>query len=520
MIQTANTTIHLQLSAGELIKRALLAEGKLNDTGALCINTGTFTGRSPLDKFTVEDELSIPLTDWKSDFNIPIKTHHFEALKEDLLAFINNQYEIFQRLCYAGAHPDYSLKINVITQSASANLFAYNMFLRPEDVSTENVIGEWTVIQAPDFEADPAKHGTRSKNFSVISFKEKMILIGGTGYTGEIKKGIFTVLNFLMPANYGVLSMHCSANIGTDGDTALFFGLSGTGKTTLSTDPQRWLIGDDEHGWSKDAVFNFEGGCYAKTIGLNAEHEPEIFAALRHGALVENVVFKANSNEIDFNDNIITENTRVSYPITFIDRIARPSVGGIPRNIFFLTCDATGVLPPISKLSIEQAEYYFLSGYTSKVAGTETGIKSPKPTFSTCFGAPFLPLNPNVYAEMLGTKLREHEIKVWLVNTGWCGLPFHQGKRISLSHTRTMVNAALNGVLDKADFEIFPFFDLAVPSECENIPTALFNPYKTYQDDSDYLERMKKLASDFENNFTQYASSVRNSVIACNPTSI
>jgi phosphoenolpyruvate carboxykinase (ATP) len=514
--------IHQQLPAQILIDLTLArGEGTLSDTLALCINTGTFTGRSPLDKFTVDDPEISELVDWSSDFNNPMPLSCYRRLKADLLTYLESREELFSRICYAGAHPSYRVRINVVNEMPSGNLFAYNMFIRPEEIEEpDTVISDWTVLQAPGFMADQNLHGTRSSNFSVISFKDKTILIGGTGYTGEIKKGIFTVLNLIMPAEHNVLSMHCSANVGKDGDTALFFGLSGTGKTTLSTDPQRALIGDDEHGWSADTVFNFEGGCYAKTIGLDQDHEPEIFSAIRPGALVENVVFFPDTNLINFHDYTVTENTRVSYPIAFINNIAKPSLGGKPQTVFFLTCDATGVLPPISKLTNEQAEYFFLSGYTSKIAGTETGVTEPKPTFSTCFGAPFLPLSPSVYAEMLGNKLRSQQIDVWLVNTGWSGKPYQEGKRISLKYTRAMITAALNHSLAEVNFKTFPAFNLQVPESCPGVPSELLDPFSKYVKNVKYMVRLNVLAQMFQDNFKKHIAHVRKHVADCTPKTI
>jgi phosphoenolpyruvate carboxykinase (ATP) len=499
------TQIHYQLSADELIAATLeKGQGTLNDTGALCINTGNFTGRSPRDKFTVYDAETAGTVNWNETFNHNLAPEHYTRIKEDLLAYIGTLPEIWSRKCYASANPQYLLGITVYNEYPSSNLFAANMFLPPLSAGEHDTIAEWTILQAPGFMADPIRHGTRSPNFSVISFSDQTILIGGTGYTGEIKKGIFTVLNYLLPNKFGVLSMHCSANIGENGDTALFFGLSGTGKTTLSTDPERKLIGDDEHGWDDDSVFNFEGGCYAKTIGLNEKHEPEIFAAIRRGALVENVAFQPGTNCIDFHDSTLTENTRVSYPLDFIKNIAKPSVGGAPKTIFFLTCDASGVLPPISKLTVFQAKYYFLSGYTSKVAGTEAGVTEPKPTFSACFGAPFLPLHPSVYADLLGRKLMGNNIQVWLVNTGWSGLPYDEGNRISIKHTRAMVTAALNGSLDEQEFENFPIFNLQVPKKCPGVPDGSLNPINSLKVLTPYLDRLNDLAAKFEVNFQPF----------------
>ncbi len=513
-----HANVHQQLSPEQLVTATLNNnQGILNDTGALCINTGKFSGRSPDDKFIVDDELTSLNINW-GGFNTKISKHHYQLLKAEVLNYLDNRIDIWYRKCYACAQPEYQLSLNVFNEYPSGNLFAYNMFLRPGDVEQDKVLSDWTIVQAPGFYADPVKHGTRSPNFSIISFADQTILIGGSGYTGEIKKSVFTVLNYILPANHHVLSMHCSANTGHNGDVALFFGLSGTGKTTLSTDPERKLIGDDEHGWNDEAVFNFEGGCYAKTIGLNEVSEPDIFAAIRAGALVENIVFKPGSNIIDFANNTLTENTRVSYPLNYIKNIAVPSIGNIPNTIFFLTCDASGVLPPVSKLNIAQAKYYFLSGYTSKIAGTEAGVTEPKPTFSACFGAPFLPLHPSVYADFLGKKLEQHKIQVWLVNTGWSGLPYREGKRISIKHTRAIISAALNGSLITQEFENFPIFNLAIPTTCPGVPQEILNPFNNEPGSKTFEHRVYDLAKRFDANFKQYENIVCQSILEGKPT--
>jgi phosphoenolpyruvate carboxykinase (ATP) len=382
------------------------------------------------------------------------------------------------------------------------------MFLRPAEEELDYFKPEWHVIHAPGFTADPAVDGTRQHNFAVISFVHKTILVGGTGYTGEIKKGVFTILNYLLPQHKDILSMHCSANMGKGGDVALFFGLSGTGKTTLSADPARKLIGDDEHGWNKNHIFNFEGGCYAKCIDLSEEKEPDIFRAIRPGALVENIAFVKGSRRIDFANKSVTENTRVSYPLHYIPGSVEPSIGGIPANVFFLTCDASGVLPPISKLNEAQAMYQFISGYTAKVAGTEAGVTEPKATFSACFGAPFIPLHPAFYAEMLGRKMKEHKVNVWLVNTGWTGGAYGTGTRMSLKHTRSMITAALNGSLENVAFQKDPVFGMAVPQSCPNVPAEILNPRSTWDNKVAYDEAAKKLARLFTENFSKYADKV------------
>lgn len=504
--------IHYQLSPEELSEQAIARkEGVLNDTGALVINTGEFTGRSPKDKFIVKDELTTDAINW-NDFNQPIEPQYFDRLYKKMLAYLEDK-EIWVRDCYACADPKYRLNIRVINENPSANLFAYNMFLRPkeEEITHEDTYGEkftphWHIIQAPSFKADAATDGTRQHNFSIVNFTKRIIIIGGSAYTGEMKKGIFTILNFILPHDKHVLSMHCSANMGDNGDTAIFFGLSGTGKTTLSADPQRHLIGDDEHGWTENTVFNFEGGCYAKTIDLSEEKEPEIYHAIRPGALVENVTFFEGTHKIDFSSKKITENTRVSYPLNFISNALEPSIGKTPKNIFFLTADAYGILPPISKLSTGQAMYQFVSGYTAKVAGTEAGVTEPKPAFSACFGAPFLPLHPGTYAEMLGKKIRSQKVNVWLINTGWSGGAYGVGSRIKLSYTRAMITAALEGKLDNAAYEAHPVFGYMMPTTCPGVPSEILNPRNTWANKDAYDEKAKDLAKQFIKNFEKYAS--------------
>lgn len=496
--------IHYQLAPEELIEQTInRREGEKNDTGALCINTGYFTGRSPQDKFIVRDSITNKTIDWNK-FNNPIDGKYFLQLKAKMLDYLGSKEEIWIRDCVACADANYSLNIRVINEHPSSNLFCYNMFLRPGESKLEAGNPEWHIIHAPGFKANPAKDGTRSPNFAIISFTHKTVLIGGTAYTGEIKKGIFTVLNYLLPYNKNVLSMHCSANAGAEGDVAIFFGLSGTGKTTLSADPERRLIGDDEHGWHEEGVFNFEGGCYAKVIGLSKEKEPAIFNAVREGALVENTCFFDNCNQIDYSSCAITENTRVSYPLNYIQNAAEPSIGSIPKNIFFLTCDAYGVLPPISRLSAEQAMFQFISGYTAKIAGTETGITEPKATFSACFGAPFLPLHPGYYAKLLGAKMRQHKVNVWMVNTGWSGGAYGVGKRIPLAYTRAMINAALKGHLDKVTYEQHPVFGVQMPKRCPGVPETLLNPRYTWRDRNAYDDAADDLGELFRKNFEQY----------------
>lgn len=514
----AHLDVHYQLSPEELVEQAVFrGQGVLNDTGALCIRTGEFTGRSPLDKFIVKDALTENTVHW-NNFNIPIEEKYFLQLKKKLLQYLGSRKEVWVRDAYACADPAYRMNIRVINEHAWSNLFAYNMFLRPEEEALEHFEPDWHIIHAPGFKADPLTDGTRQHNFAVISFTHKTILIGGTGYTGEIKKGIFTILNYVLPHDNNVLSMHCSANMGAKGDVAVFFGLSGTGKTTLSADPERKLIGDDEHGWTPDGIFNFEGGCYAKTIDLSEAKEPEIFHAIRPGALVENVVFFNRTNTIDFSNKTITENTRVSYPIHYISNAQEPSIGGLPKNIFFLTCDANGVLPPISKLNPGQAMYQFISGYTAKVAGTEAGVTEPKSTFSACFGAPFLPLHPGQYAAMLGKKMKEHQVNVWMVNTGWSGGCCGIGSRMKLAYTRAMITAALKGQLDQVAYEAHPVFGVMMPASCPGVPAEILNPRSTWADVAAYDARAKDLALQFIKNFEKYAAGVGAEILAAAPT--
>ena len=508
--------LHYQLSPEELTGQTLArGEGVLNDTGALVINTGKFTGRSPKDKFTVKDSLTVNAVHW-NDFNIPFEEKAFIQLQDKMLAYLSDK-ELWVRDCFACADEDFRLRLRVINENPWSNLFCYNMFIRPEKEELESFVPHWHIIQAPGFKADPKSDGTRAENFAVISFTHKTILIGGTGYTGEMKKGIFTMLNYVLPLKADILSMHCSANMGKGGDTAVFFGLSGTGKTTLSADPNRLLIGDDEHGWNKDSVFNFEGGCYAKCIDLSEEKEPEIFHAIRPGALVENVTFFEGTNKIDFSSKKITENTRVSYPLQFISNALEPSIGKTPKNIFFLTCDAYGILPPVSKLSVGQAMYQFISGYTAKVAGTEAGVTEPKSTFSACFGAPFLPLHPAQYAEMLGKKINSGQVNVWMINTGWSGGGYGIGSRMKLGFTRAMITAVLEGELDEATYIPHPVFGMMMPTCCPGVPAEILNPRNTWADKNAYDLQAKNLAAQFLKNFEKYASGASEEILAAAP---
>lgn len=510
-------TIHYQSSPEELVQDTIrIGDGILNDTGALIIRTGEFTGRSPKDKFIIKDDITADSVYW-NEFNLPMEANYFDVIFSDIREHLNKLPEIWVRDCYACADPRYRLNIRIVNEKPWNNLFAYNMFLRPTEEELENFEPEWHILSAPGLKLDPKVCGTRQGNASIVSFKHKMILITGSGYTGETKKGIFTILNYILPHEKNVLSMHCSANMGADGDTAIFFGLSGTGKTTLSADPNRKLIGDDEHGWTTDNIFNFEGGCYAKTINLTEEKEPEIFNAIRPGALVENVTFHPGTNKINFDDGSITENTRVSYPLHFISNAQEPSIGGLPKNIFFLTCDAFGVLPPISKLAPGQAMYQFISGYTAKVAGTELGITEPKPTFSACFGAPFLPLHPGKYAQMLGDKMQEQKVNVWMINTGWTGGSYGEGSRMKLKYTRSMITAALEGKLDNVKLINDPVFGMAIPESCPDVPSDVLIPRNTWKDKSAYDEKAAYLASLFVRNFSKYADGVSQEVLDAAP---
>lgn len=510
-------SIRYQLSPDELIRDTIrLGEGELNDTGALVIRTGEFTGRSPKDKYTVRDEITTETVHW-NEFNIPMDEKYFDSIFDRVTRYLNQLPEIWVRDCYACADPRYRLSVRVVNEKPWTNLFVYNMFLRPAEEELPDFSPDWHVLSAPGLRLNPDECGTRQHNAAVVSFKHKMILIAGTGYTGETKKGIFTILNYILAQEKGVLPMHCSANMGPAGDTAIFFGLSGTGKTTLSADPERMLIGDDEHGWTTDSIFNFEGGCYAKTINLTEEKEPEIFRAIRPGALVENILFYPDSNRINFDDATITENTRVSYPLHFISNAKEPSVAGLPKNIFFLTCDAFGVLPPVSRLSTGQAMYQFISGYTAKVAGTEAGVTEPKPTFSACFGAPFLPLHPGKYAGMLGQKMQENQVNVWMINTGWTGGPYGTGRRMKLSYTRAMITAALEGKLDNAEFVYDPVFGLAIPLSCPGVPDELLQPRNTWADPAAYDEKARYLAGLFIRNFEKYKEGVSAETLAAAP---
>lgn len=508
--------LNYQLSSEELHQETIAkGQGKEASSGALAVSTGAFTGRSPQDRFLVLDDITRDQV-WWGDINIPFDPDKFDSLYEKITAYLSGK-EVYARDCFACADPNYRMGIRVINEYPWSNMFAYNMFLRPTAEELEQFDPEWVVVNAPGFMADPEIDGTRQANFAILNFTRKVAIVGGTGYTGEIKKGIFSALNFILPVYKNTLPMHCSANVGEQGDTAIFFGLSGTGKTTLSADPDRKLIGDDEHGWtSEDSVFNFEGGCYAKAIDLSEENEPDIYRAIKRGAILENIIMDENG-VVDYTDVSITQNTRVSYPIDHIDNIQIPSIGHNPKNIFFLTADAFGVLPPISRLSPGQAAYHFISGYTAKVAGTEEGIDEPLPSFSACFGAPFMPLHPTRYAEMLSQKMQEAGVNVWLVNTGWTGGPYGVGNRMKLRYTRAMITAALEGQLDDVTFEAHPVFGIEVPQHVPNVPDEVLNPRDTWADTQAYDKKASELAQSFKDNFKQFEEFANEQIMAGGP---
>jgi phosphoenolpyruvate carboxykinase (ATP) len=508
--------VHWNLTPAELCEHALLRrEATLAGNGALVCTTGRHTGRAPNDKFLV-DEPSSRDEVWWGSVNRAISEESFDALHRVVIEHYQGR-ALYVRDMFAGAEPASRLPIRVVTETAWHNLFAAQLFLRPPLDETTDHVPRFTILNAPSCEADPKVHGTQSGTFIAVHFGRGLILIGGTAYAGEIKKSIFTVMNYLLP-RAGVLSMHCSANVGREGDAALFFGLSGTGKTTLSADPDRRLIGDDEHGWSDRGIFNIEGGCYAKCIRLSEEYEPQIFHAIRFGAVLENVDMDPASRTIDYESTRLTENTRAAYPLEHIDNAVIPSLGPHPRNVLFLTCDAFGVLPPISRLSPEQAMYHFLSGYTAKVAGTEAGVTEPQATFSTCFGAPFLPLPPTTYASMLGERLARHDARGWLVNTGWTGGGHGVGKRINLRYTRAMVRAALAGALDDVPTTPDPRFGVAVPRSCPDVPAEILSPRSTWRDPQAYDDKARHLARLFTDNFQNFED-MEQSVVNAGPRS-
>jgi phosphoenolpyruvate carboxykinase (ATP) len=514
---TPSGTVHWNLVPPELIQAAIgRNEGELADMGPFVAVTSPHTGRSPNDKFVVREGDAAKDVDW-GKVNQPYPPERFDTLLADVRAYLNDADQLFVQDLYTGADPAHRLSVRYVSPNAWHMSFVRNMFIRPELSDLPTFTPNFTVLHAPEFQADPAKHGTRTGTFIVLSFERRMILIGGTRYAGELKKSMFTVMNYLMPKT-GVLSMHCSANVGKQGDTALFFGLSGTGKTTLSADPERSLIGDDEHGWSDAGVFNFEGGCYAKVINLSPEGEPDIYATTQmFGTILENVVLDPASKKVRFEDQSITENTRASYPLHYIRNHVPSGRGGHPTNVVFLTADAFGVLPPLAKLTSEQAMYYFLSGYTAKVAGTERGVTEPQATFSACFGAVFLVWHPTKYAEMLGALLAKHGSRVWLVNTGWSGGAYGVGKRMKLAHTRAMVRAALSGKLDTAKMERDPIFGLSVPTAVPDVPAEIMKPRNTWSDAAAYDAQAKKLAAMFTENIKKFGDAVSDAVRKAGP---
>jgi phosphoenolpyruvate carboxykinase (ATP) len=507
--------VRWNLSTAALYEEAVRRdEGLIAAEGPLACRTGAHTGRSPNDKFVVREASCEAEIDW-GNVNRPMDPAIFDLLHRDLLSSLQGK-ELFVLDCYAGADPTFRLPVRIINEFAWHNLFCRNLFI-DDPAAAQAASPHFTVIDAPSFKADPRRHNTNSDVVIAVNFARRLILVGGSSYAGEMKKSIFTVLNYLLPLQ-NVMPMHCSANVGKAGDVALFFGLSGTGKTTLSSDPERQLIGDDEHGWSDRGVFNFEGGCYAKTIRLSQEAEPQIYATTRRfGTVLENVVIDPDTRRLNLDDDRYTENTRAAYPISFIDNAVPSGQGGHPTNVVMLTADAFGVLPPISRLTPEGAMYHFLSGYTAKVAGTEKGVTEPKATFSTCFGAPFLPLAPSRYARMLGDKIARHHARVWLVNTGWTGGPFGVGKRMKIAHTRAMIAAALSGALDNATYEKDPVFNLDIPASCPGVPAEVLKPRTTWPIGAEYDQAAKKLAGMFVENFKRFEGGAGAQVVAAGP---
>jgi phosphoenolpyruvate carboxykinase (ATP) len=510
--------VHHNLSTPGLYEEAIRRrEGAVSHLGPLVVRTGQYTGRSADDKFIVSEPSSVDHV-WWGKHNKPFEPEHFELLKIRLQAYLQGR-DIFVQDCYAGADPDHRLKLRVITETAWHNMFARDMFLR--ELDTEVLAGfepDFTVIHCPQFHAIPEVDHTRSEVFILLNFAERLVIIGGTSYAGEIKKAVFTVMNYLLPQQ-GVLGMHCSANQGPDGDVTIFFGLSGTGKTTLSADPDRALIGDDEHGWGPNGVFNFEGGCYAKAIRLSAEAEPEIYETTRRfGTILENVTMDQATRRLDLDDDSLTENTRAAYPITHLPKIVRSGMAGHPTNVIMLTADAFGVLPPIAKLTPAQAMYHFLSGYTAKVAGTERGVTEPTATFSTLFGAPFMALHPTVYAQLFGQLIADHDVDCWLVNTGWTGGAYPEGGRIKIAYSRAIVRAAISGALKGVPFATDPVFGFAVPEHCPGVPDEALVPRDTWADPGAYDEKARQLAAMFTANFAGFADAAAPEVRAAGPT--
>lgn len=502
---TTVNKVHWNLSPARLIEEEIKAgRGKLADNGALIVSTGEHTGRSPKDRYVVEDAKTKEEI-WWGPVNVAVGSDVFDALHKEVCQHLADK-ELYVYDGFAGADPNHHIHVRVINELGWHNLFCHQLFINPasDDAEHHDFEPDWTIIGAPTYLADDMKYGLRSSTFIFVNFTQRMVLIGGSAYAGEMKKSIFAVLNYLLPQK-GVLPMHCSCNVGErEDDVAIFFGLSGTGKTTLSADPTRDLIGDDEHGWTENGVFNFEGGCYAKTINLRKEFEPQIWNAIRFGAVLENLVADEESRRLDYDDASLTENTRAAYPLTNIDNARLPSVASHPKNIIFLTCDAFGVLPPIARLNPSQAMYHFISGYTAKVAGTERGITEPQATFSACFGAPFLPLHPTVYAELLAKKMRDHKATVWLVNTGWTGGPYGVGHRMRIDYTRAIVNAAIEGKLDNATFTQDTIFGFEIPDQCPGVPSEALIAKNTWEDKAAYDAKAKELAGLFVSNFEKF----------------
>ena len=510
--------VYWNLSVPALYEEAVRRrEGLISVEGPLVCRTGQHTGRSPNDKFIVQEPTSAERV-WWGKVNRPLDSKHFDSLHQRLLSHVEGR-ELFVQDCYAGADPRYRLAVRIITEQAWHSLFARHMFIEiPNAVGGPAHTPEFTVVDVPGLHAEPSHHGTNSEVFILLNFAKRLVLIGGSSYAGEIKKSIFTVMNYLLPLR-NVLSMHCSANVGADGDVALFFGLSGTGKTTLSSDPERNLIGDDEHGWSEDGVFNIEGGCYAKMIRLSAEAEPEIYATTRRfGTVLENVVMDPETRELDLDDNRLAENSRGAYPIDFIPNASEHNMGPVPKNIVMLTADAFGVLPPIAKLTPDQAMYHFLSGYTAKVAGTEIGVTEPEATFSTCFGAPFMPRHPSVYGNLLKERIAKGNVDCWLVNTGWTGGKYGVGNRMPIKATRALLNAALDGSLNNAEFRTDPYFGFQVPVSVPGVDTAILNPRETWADKADYDATANKLVKLFIDNFAKFEAHVDQGVKEAAPS--
>ena len=513
-LQLNPKNFHYQIPPEELVNIAIREqEGVLADNGALSVDTGIFTGRSPKDRYIVLDDTTRESVHW-GEINHPYAIAQFDSLYTKLCVYLNKK-EIYVRDSFLCAEKSSQLNLRVITETATQNLFAHHMFLRPEVTKPEEV-PQWTLISAPGFQSDPVVDGTRQGNFTIINFSKRLVLIGGTAYNGEIKKAMFSVLNFLLPFK-GVLPMHCAANVGKDEESSIFFGLSGTGKTTLSADPDRSLVGDDEHGWGDNGLFNFEGGCYAKTYGLSSEKEPQIFSAIRHLSLLENVPFENGTHIPDYQSKLKTENGRAAYPLNFIPKALIPSITKAPKDVFFLSADAFGVLPPISKLTLEQAMYYFLSGYTCKLAGTESGINEPLPTFSACFGSAFLPLSPISYANLLGERLKKGQVNIWLINTGWMGGNCSEGKRIPLDITRNIIKAAMNGDLNGCSYRKHGVFHLQIPETCPGVPTEMLYPVNQWDDKEAYMYAAYKLSDLFRDNFLQYKNTAGSAISAAGP---